>query len=161
MDVFDDEILKLWRSLITNNVDFIMIGGVATNLHGFHRTTDDIDIWIKDSILNRRNLRQAFIDCDLGDYDILETMEFIPGWTDFHLNNNLRMDIMTSVKGLEDYGFDKSLSYASIATIYELDIPFLHINQLIEAKRATDRPKDKIDILELEKIKKIREQENK
>lgn len=40
MDVFDDEILKLWRSLLNNNVRFIMIGGVATNLHGFHRTTD-------------------------------------------------------------------------------------------------------------------------
>ncbi len=28
MDVFDDEILKLWRSLLNNNVRFIMIGGV-------------------------------------------------------------------------------------------------------------------------------------
>ena len=43
MDVFDDEILKFWRALIENEVKFIMIGGVATNLHGFHRTTEDID----------------------------------------------------------------------------------------------------------------------
>jgi predicted nucleotidyltransferase len=60
MDIFDDEILKLWRSLLNNRVDFIMIGGVATNLHGFQRTTDDIDIWIKDSLENRKNLRKAF-----------------------------------------------------------------------------------------------------
>ena len=32
---------------------------------------------------------------------------------------------------------------------------------LIETKKAAARPKDQIDILELEKIKKIREQENK
>ncbi len=157
MDVFDDEILKLWRSLLNNKVNFIMIGGVATNLHGFHRTTDDIDIWIKDSLANRKNLRKAFNEYGLGDYKLLEIMEFIPGWTDFHLDNSLRMDIMTSVKGLEEYGFDKSFEYASIATIYDLEIPFLHINQLIEAKKAANRPKDQIDIIELENIKKLRE----
>ncbi len=160
MDVFDDEILKLWRALIENKVKFIMIGGVATNLHGFHRTTEDIDVWIKDDLENRRKLRKAFVEYGLGDFELLETIEFIPGWTDFHLNNHLRMDIMTSVKGLEGYGFDKSLSYASIATIYDLEIPFLHINQLIEAKKASNRPKDKIDVIELENIKKLRDTEN-
>jgi hypothetical protein len=157
MDVFDDEILKLWRALLKNKVLFIMIGGVATNLHGFHRTTDDIDIWIKDNLENRKNLRSAFKDYGLGDIKALETIQFIPGWTDFYLDNSLRMDIMTSVKGLEDFGFDKCLEYASIATIYELEIPFLHINQLIDSKKAANRPKDQIDIIELENIKKLRD----
>ena len=67
MDVFDDEILRLWRSLLNNKVNFIMIGGVATNLHGFHRTIDNIDIWIKDSLENRKNLRRAF-----NEYGIIE-----------------------------------------------------------------------------------------
>lgn len=111
MDVFDDEILKLWRSLTSNKVNFIMIGGVATNLHGFHRTTDDIDIWIKDDLENRKNLRGAFKDYGLGDIEALETIQFIPGWTDFYLDNSLRMDIMTSVKGLEELGFDKCFEY--------------------------------------------------
>jgi hypothetical protein len=35
MDVFDDEILKLWRSLLKNKVMFIMIGGVATSLGNY------------------------------------------------------------------------------------------------------------------------------
>jgi len=156
MDVFDDEILKLWRSLLKNKVMFIMVGGVATNLHGFHRTTDDIDIWIKDNLENRKNLRNAFKEYGLGDFEALETIQFIPGWTDFYLDNSLRMDIMTSVKGLEDFGFDKCLEYASTATIYELEIPFLHINQLIDSKKAANRPKDQIDIIELENIKKLR-----
>lgn len=158
MDVFDDEILKFWRALLKNEVKFIMIGGVATNLHGFHRTTDDIDIWIKDSLENRQNLRKAFKDYGLGDFKNLESIEFIPGWTDFHLDNGLRMDIMTSVKGLKEFGFDNCYKYSSIATIYELEVPFLHINQLIESKKAANRPKDQIDIIELENIKKLREE---
>ncbi|MET4080476.1 hypothetical protein ABIB40_000416 [Pedobacter sp. UYP30] len=59
MDIFDDEILKLWRTLLKNKVSFIMIGGVATNLHGFHRTTDDIDVWTEDDLGNRQNLRNV------------------------------------------------------------------------------------------------------
>ena len=47
---------------------------------------------------------------------------------------------------------------ASIADLDGLLIPFLHINQLILNKKAVDRPKDQIDVLELEKIKKIREE---
>lgn len=158
MDIFDDEILKFWRALLKNEVSFIMIDGVATNLHGFHRTTDDIDIWIKDNLENRHNLRKAFNDYGLGDFKSLESIQFIPGWTDFHLDNGLRMDIMTSVKGLEEFGFDKCYEYSSIATIYELEIPFLHINQLIESKKAANRPKDQIDIIELENIKKLRKE---
>jgi len=39
-----------------------------------------------------------------------------------------------------------------------LKIPFLHINHLIANKKAINRPKDKIDVEQLEKIKKIREE---
>lgn len=42
MDVFDDDLLHFWSTLNENGVLYIMIGGVATNLHGYQRTTDDI-----------------------------------------------------------------------------------------------------------------------
>lgn len=32
MDVFDEELLKLWRTLINNQVNYLMVGGVAVNL---------------------------------------------------------------------------------------------------------------------------------
>jgi len=49
--------------------------------------TGDIDIWIEDKPENRQRLRQAFIACGMGDYYMLETMQFVPGWTDFNLMN--------------------------------------------------------------------------
>ncbi len=33
-----------------------------------------ISIWIEDKPENRQRLRQAFIECDMGDYYMLETM---------------------------------------------------------------------------------------
>lgn len=91
-----------------------MVGGYATNLHGFQRFTGNLDIWIKDSLENRQHLRDAFIDCDMGDYPMLEYMQFIPGRTDFHLNNGLRLDMLIDMKGLEGYTFEECLEMASV-----------------------------------------------
>jgi len=67
---------------------------------------------------------------------------------------------MTEMKGLEDLSFEECLNMASIADLDIVKVPFLHINHLIQNKRTVDRPKDKIDIIELEKIRKIREENN-
>lgn len=37
---------------------------------------------------------------------MIDYMQFVPGWTDFHLNNGLRLDILIEMKGLEGYTFD-------------------------------------------------------
>lgn len=47
MDIFDEEILKFWTVLQKTKVKYIMVGGYATNLHGYQRFTGDIDIWIR------------------------------------------------------------------------------------------------------------------
>lgn len=157
MDIFDEEILNFWRALQEYNVQYIMVGGYATNLHGYQRFTGDLDIWLKDTLENRKQLRKAFVKCDMGDYPLIETMQFILGWTDFHLNNGLRLDILIEMKGLEGYTFDECLEMASIANIDNVNVPFLHINQLIENKKIVNRPKDQIDVAALEQIRKLRD----
>lgn len=156
MDIFDEEILKFWKALQNNNVQYIMVGGYATNLHGYQRFTGDLDIWLKDTLENRQLLRKAFTDCEMGDYPMIEYMQFIPGWTDFHLNNGLRLDILIDMKGLEGYTFDECLEIASVADIENVNVPFLHINHLIENKKVVNRLKDQIDVLALEQIIQIR-----
>ncbi len=158
MDIFDEDIIKFWKSLQDNNVKYIMVGGFATNIHGYQRYTADMDIWIEDSLINRVNLRKAFRDADMGDYFMMESMQFIAGWTDFRLNNGLRLDIMVDMKGLEGYTFDECFQIATIADIENIKIPFLHINQLIVNKKAVNRTKDQVDVVELEKIKLLRKE---
>lgn len=86
-----------------------MVGGVATNFNGYQRTTDDIDIWIDDTPENRENLRKAFKLRDMGDYYMLKTMQIVPDWTNFRLNNGLRVDLLIDMKGLEGFTFDQCL----------------------------------------------------
>ncbi|MES2446993.1 MAG: hypothetical protein V4546_07410 [Bacteroidota bacterium] len=93
----------------------------------------------------------------MGNYPIIDYMQFIPGWTDFHLNNGLRLDILINMKGLEGYTFDECLEMASVANIEDANIPFLHINQLIQNKKIVNRPKDQLDVLALEQIRNLRD----
>ena len=145
MDIFDEEIIRFWSCLSRATVRYIMVGGYATNLNGYQRITEDMDIWIEDTLENRRNLRTAFRECDMGDYFMIETMQIIPGWTNFNLNNGLKLDVMLDVKGLESFTFQECYDLANIAEIDGVIVPFLHINQLIESKKAANRPKDQID----------------
>ena len=130
------------------------IGGFAVNIYGYGRNTGDIDIFIEDSIENRKNLRIALKKAGIGDFENINTMQFIPGWTDITLNFNLRLDIMTSVKGLENSTFEELLEKAYITEINDIPVYFLDYENLIKAKKASNRPKDILDIEELEKINK-------
>lgn len=160
MDVLDEELTKFWKTLNQNSVRYIMVGGFATRFHGFNRSTDDLDMWLDDTSENRKNLRISFQTLGYGDFPSLETMQFVPGWTNFYIGGGIDLDIMTTMKGLETTPFSECLNMASIADLEGVKVPFLHINHLIENKKIVNRPKDKIDVMELEKIRKIREEGN-
>ena len=153
MDILDTDILNFWQCLYQNDVRYIMVGGFAINLHGYSRATKDIDIWIDDTLENRKNLRKALKEQGSGDYEPIETMQFIPGWTNFQLNMGFILDVMVQVKGLNEIGFDECYKYAVVAEIETIPVKFLHYNHLITCKKAAGRPRDLSDIEELEKIR--------
>jgi hypothetical protein len=159
MDLLNEDIVEFWRGLNGNSVRHIMIGGFATRFHGFNRNTDDLDMWLEDTIENRKNLRKAFVDLSYGDFASLETMDFVPGGTSFNVGGGIELDILTKMEGLQGLTFDECLVMASIADLEGIKVPFLHITHLIENKKKVNRPKDQIDVIELEKIRKIREEE--
>ena len=155
----NSQIIEIWKYFSLNNVKYLTIGGFAVNIYGYGRNTGDIDIFIEDSIENRENLRLALKQSGIGDFENIKTMQFIPGWTDITLNFNLRLDIMTSVKGLENYSFEQLLNKAFIIEIDKIPVYFIDYDNLIIAKKATSRPKDILDIEELEKINKNSKEE--
>ena len=150
----NEQIVAIWNSFFENKVKYITIGGFAVNIYGYNRNTGDIDIYLEDTIENRINLRKALKSINLGDFETIETMQFIPGWTDFSLNYGLRLDIMTAVKGLEDKSFSSLLEEATIVMIGETPVYFIDYDNLIIAKKAANRPKDIQDIEELDKLNK-------
>ena len=153
MDFLDEDLIHFWTILNKYSVQYIMVGGFAVNLYGYTRATNDIDLLINDDIVNRQKLAGAFSELGYGNISF-ETLQFVPGWTNFYIGAGIQLDIMTSLKGV-DLSFDECLRMAPVAEIEGVMVPFLHINHLIQNKKVVNRPKDQIDVMELEKIKKI------
>ena len=153
MDLFDEEIVELFSSLHKNSINYILVGGFANILNGHFRLTEDVDIWIEDTIINRKNLRKALNELGLPDMPQIETIDFVPGWSGITLPCGFELDIMTSLNGFEKEKFNECYKLSDEAIIENIPVRFFHINQLIIAKKATNRLKDQLDIEELEKIK--------
>lgn len=160
MDLFDEELLLFWKTLNQNGVRYIMVGGFAVNMNGYIRATKDADLWLKDTLENRKQLRKSFTELGYGDYSSIETMEFAPGWTQFYIAGGLILDIMTSMKGLEEYDFETCHTRAKVADLNGVKVPFLHINDLLANKRSVNRPQDQADIVYLERIRQITEEDS-
>ncbi|MGL2999301.1 hypothetical protein [Flavobacterium sp. RSSB_23] len=146
------EIVNIWTIFNEKNVRYLTIGGLAVNIYGYTRNTGDIDILIEDTIDNRINLRAAFKQIGIGDFPQIETMQFVAGYTDFTISYDLRLDVMTSIKGLENANFDELLQNATIVYLNEVPVYFIDYDSLILAKKATNRLKDQLDIEELNKL---------
>ena len=57
-DVFD-ECLRVIAAFNAEGVDYVVIGGVAVNLHGLIRATEDLDVFVRPDAENIARLRRA------------------------------------------------------------------------------------------------------
>lgn len=158
MDSMDQGLLEFWGALNKFNVRYILVGGVAVRFHGYNRTTDDLDVWLEDTPTNRKNLRLAFFELGYGDFEEIETMQFIPGGTSF-FSAGIEIDFMTQILGLENITFEECYNNAPFFEFNkELEVRFLHLNHLISAKKATNRSKDQLDLEYLTRIQNLKGQ---
>jgi hypothetical protein len=154
------EVSDIWKYLDLNEVKYLTIGGFAVNFYGYARTTGDIDLLIEDSQENRKKLRKTFKDLGLGDFEEIERAEFVPGWTDFSIGYGLKLDIMTAIKGFDKKAFAELYQMSKVAHIGDTPVRFIDYGHLIASKKATNRPKDQLDIEEMEKVRKLSEDDN-
>ncbi|MCB0597486.1 MAG: nucleotidyltransferase [Lewinellaceae bacterium] len=138
-----------------HKVKYLVIGGYAVNFHGYPRYTKDIDLWIW---MDRPNLEKlisainAFgmesLQLDVTDFSASDTIIQL-GYEPY------RIDLLLEVDGLD---FEKSFDQRQEAILDEVNINFLNINDLIEAKETAARLQDLADA---EQLRKIREKKNK
>ena len=55
-DIFNIDFLEFIQCLNDAEVEYMLVGGYATIIHGYNRTTDDLDIWVNQAELNYRKL---------------------------------------------------------------------------------------------------------
>jgi hypothetical protein len=148
------EMLQLLSVFQKHSVDYLIVGGFAVNRYGYNRTTGDLDIYLRDTKQNRKNLIEAIAEMGYGRYDMLLDTPIIAGYCEIMMDDGMYADLMTDVPGLEKENYDEYLNMATVDLVQGFEIKFLHYNHLLENKKATNRPKDRLDVEELERINK-------
>lgn len=149
-----DEMLLLVKTFEEFGVKYLIIGGFAVNRHGYKRTTGDIDFYLKDTLQNRLNLINAFDKMGYGRFEPLSTAPILAGYCEIMLDSGIYADLMTDIPGLEQQHFDEYYAMALLDKMEGFEIRFIHYQHLIQNKIATARPKDLLDVAELQKIHK-------
>lgn len=152
LDKENPEALLLMNAFHLNNVHYLIVGGFAVNRYGYNRATGDLDIYLKDTLENRKNLVNALSDMQYGQFDVLLHAPIIAGYCEVLMDDGMYADLMTDIPGLDQKHFDDYFAMATVDFINEIPVRFLHYNHLLENKKATNRPKDQLDIAELNRI---------
>jgi hypothetical protein len=148
-NIFNEDFREFIDTLNKSDVDYILVGGYAVILHGYVRTTGDMDIWVERVPENYHRLVKAFELFGMPVFDMtLQNFMDVGHFDVFSFGRPPRaIDIMTSVKGLE---FRDALAASVITNDDGLSVRFLHLNHLLQAKKASNRFKDMDDVGHLE-----------
>lgn len=148
-NIFNPDFRDFILALNNNDVEYLLVGGYAVILHGYSRTTGDMDIWVNRTSTNYNKLMAAFKDFKMPVFDMTEE-NFLShrGWDVFRYGRKpVAIDIMTKMGDLD---FNECYSIRKEYNDDDLLIKLVHYNDLIKAKKAAGRHKDLNDLENLE-----------
>jgi hypothetical protein len=144
--------------LVSRDVDFVLVGGFAGVVYGSSYVTEDIDICCDFSIDNLFRLDKAVADLHPVHRMTPNRMKFrLTKENAEHLKNLYldtdmgQLDCLSCIEGVGDYSKVKQAS--EIIKFEKVKLRVLNLDNLIKAKQAMNRPKDKQVVIELEAIK--------
>jgi predicted nucleotidyltransferase len=156
------EIEKILRLLATHRVEFVVIGGLAMIAQGSAYLTQDIDLCYSRSPQNIAALADACASTHPYLRGAPPGLPFrfdaptIQAGLNFTLTTDLGdIDFLGEVSGIGTY--EKVLALSEEKEVYGLRVRVLSLDGLIAAKKAANRTKDKLHLLELEELKKMRQ----
>ena len=128
-----------------NNVRYIVIGGYAVVYHGYVRSTNDIDIWIDIREDNIKKLIKVLDEFGFSSLSIKEA-DFLPNQIIQLGYPPNRIDLITTPAGIE---FETCYESKEQVSIDDIAVNIIDLENLIKAKKASNRTRDLADIEEL------------
>lgn len=151
------DIGRLLEALAGHGVDYVVIGGVATQVHGHRRTTMDLDLTPDPDSANLRRLAAALEDLEARpadpqlsggeisatDPERLAVAAIVPPL----LTRHGQVHILKEPKGAR--AFEQLSEAALVVEIDGTKVAIASLDDLIRMKRAAGRPGDLDDIAAL------------
>jgi hypothetical protein len=146
--LLNQDFLDILTAFTEENVEYMVVGGWAIAFYGYIRGTGDFDIWIRASEENAQRTWQALLNfgaplrgISVNDFHTLGTVY------QMGLPPN-RIDVINEIEGVE---FDAAWPHRTWIELKGLKFPLIGKRELLENKKAMNRPKDQGDIAWLKK----------
>ncbi len=146
-DLFNQDFQDFIEALNKAEAEYILVGGYAVILHGYIRSTADMDVWVNKTASNYQKLKKAF---HLFGAPVFSEAEFLGNDFDvwaIGIEPN-RIEVLNKVKGIEFY---EAYPLCKTFTQNHVQVKYIHLNHLIQAKEAAGRFKDRDDVEQLKK----------
>lgn len=136
----------VFKSFQQHEVRYIVVGGVASVLHGIPRATFDLDILIDPTEDNALRLLSALVDARFGTATMTNAKEILAHEITV-FNDRVRIDVQTRTPGVS---FQDAWRRRKTVTYHGQDFFILSKEDLISSKRASGRQVDLEDVHMLE-----------
>jgi predicted nucleotidyltransferase len=150
--------------LAAANVDFVLVGMAAGQLHGSRLLTEDVDIVYSDDPANVAHLAAYLNDIDAYVSELWPSEGFAAEFSVDRLlfDKSLTLgskegpiDVLHRIDGVG--GYDEVLASSEPIDIDGIRLRVITIDGLIQSKRAAQRPKDNLHLPDLECVKELKE----
>ncbi len=147
---FTGDLLEFLKSLACANAEFIIVGGYAVGFHGFPRNTGDLDVWINPTAENSARVAAALEAFGFSLDDACRRALIAPNAIIRMGYPPTRIELLTGPTGLV---FSQCVPNGVLAKCGGCSVRVIGLDDLIVNKRAAGRPKDLIDVAELERVR--------
>ena len=148
-NIFHEDFRDFINALNKAEVRYILVVGYSVVLHGYSRTTGDMDFWVERTSENYKRIIKAFQIFGMPLFDMTES-NFLshPIWDVFTFGTPpVAIDIMVKIEGLN---FEDVFQKAVYFEDDDLKIRTINRNDLIAAKKIAGRANDINDLENLQ-----------
>jgi predicted nucleotidyltransferase len=153
--------VALLQALVARGVDFVVVGGIAMVAHGSARLTRDLDVCYSSDPTNLDVLGAALVELGATLRGVDEPVPFVPDGRTLRRTTILTLDtrdgpidLLMQPSGAPPY--DELRARADRLEIEGVGVLVASLDDLTAMKAAAGRPKDQLDLQELEAIRRLR-----
>ncbi|MBK8626152.1 MAG: hypothetical protein IPN86_11465 [Saprospiraceae bacterium] len=145
-NIFNSDFQEFLKAFEDFQVEYVLVGGYSVIIHGYSRTTGDMDLFVNPHKDNYNKVVKAFAQFGMPLFGMdLENFLDTDNFDVFEYGRPpMAIDIITKLKGVNFFdAYKNAIRYEVTDT---LCINVIHISQLIRNKMAVGRLKDLSDI---------------
>lgn len=148
MEEWNEDFAAFINALDSHNLRFLIVGGYAVAFHGYARYSGALDFFVAVDAANAAGLVAAFQDFGFGSLGLTEIDFLAPNLVIEIGREPRKIQVLTGIDGVE---FEEAFENHETHALRDQSVPIISKADLIRNKRASGRPKDLLDVEELER----------